>query len=302
MATDRIVLPHPVDLVRTVNPLVRGRGDPTTRIEGRTVWRAMRTSDGPALVRMTQVERDAIDVEAWGPGVDHGRAVAPALAGAADDPTAFPAPDHPAVAEAWRLHRDVLLTRTDPLPVLVAAITEQKVTGMEARRAWRAIVRATADPAPGDAGLTLPPDPERLAAIPSWELTRVGVTDGRAAALREVARHPKRIAALAGEPVADARAWLAKLPGVGRWTVAEVARLALGDPDAVSVGDFHLPNIVAWTLAGEPRGTDERMLELLEPYAGQRGRVQVLLEASGATAPRFGPRLEPRVIEAAPRG
>ena len=59
-------------------------------------------------------------------------------------------------------------------------------------------------------------------------------------------------------------------------------------------------NIVAWTLAGEARGTDERMLELLAPYAGQRGRVQVLLEASGARAPKFGPRFEPRVIEAAP--
>jgi len=302
MVTDRIALPHPVDLVRTVRPLVRGRGDPTTRIEDRTVWRAMRTPDGPATLRVAQVDPDAIEVEAWGPGADHARGRVAALAGAEDDPSAFPTPVHPAVAEAWRRHGDVLLTRTDPFPVLVAAIAEQKVTGMEARRAWRAVVRATADPAPGDAGLTLPPDPERLASIPSWELTRVGVTDRRAVALREVARHPRKIAALADGPLEDARTWLAKLPGVGPWTVAEVSRLALGDPDAVSVGDFHLPNIVAWTLAGEARGTDERMLELLAPYAGQRGRVQVLLEAAGASAPKFGPRFEPRVIEAAPHG
>ena len=204
---------------------------------------------------MTQVDPAAIEVEAWGPGADHARSRAAALAGAEDDPSAFPTPIHPAVAEAWRRHRDVLLTRTDPFPVLVAAITEQKVTGMEARRAWRAVVRGTAAPAPGDAGLSLPPDPERLASIPSWELTRVGVTDRRAAALREVARHPRKIAALADGPLEDAWTWLAKLPGVGPWTVAEVSRLALGDPDAVSVGDFHLPNIVAWTLAGEARGT-----------------------------------------------
>jgi 3-methyladenine DNA glycosylase/8-oxoguanine DNA glycosylase len=87
-----------------------------------------------------------------------------------------------------------------------------------------------------------------------------------------------------------ARAALESLPGIGGWTSAEVARLALGDPDAVSVHDFHLPNLVGWNLAGEPRGTDERMLELLEPYRGQRGRVQRLLEAGGAGAPRFGPR------------
>jgi 3-methyladenine DNA glycosylase/8-oxoguanine DNA glycosylase len=82
------------------------------------------------------------------------------------------------------------------------------------------------------------------------------------------------------------------MPGIGPWTAAEVVRLALGDPDAVSVGDFHLPNLVSWLLAGEPRGTDERMLELLAPYAGHRGRVQLLLEASGAHAPRYGPRME----------
>ena len=175
-----------------------------------------------------------------------------------------------------------------PFPVLIAAILEQKVTGIEARRAWRQIVRRTSEPAPGDAGLLLPPDPERLAAIPGWELTRLGVTGRRAATLREAASHPKKIAALT-----DA-AWLAKLPGIGPWTLGEVGRLAFGDPDAISVGDAHLPNIVCWALAQEPRGTDERMLELLEPYRGQRGRVEVLLEASGITPPAFGPKVEPR--------
>ena len=47
----------------------------------------------------------------------------------------------------------------------------------------------------------------------------------------------------------------------------------MGDPDAVAVGDYHLKNVVGYALAGEARATDERMLELLTPYAGQRGRV-----------------------------
>jgi 3-methyladenine DNA glycosylase/8-oxoguanine DNA glycosylase len=89
-----------------------------------------------------------------------------------------------------------------------------------------------------------------------------------------------------------ARERLQAFPGVGPWTAAEVARIALGDADAVSVGDYHLPHLVGWALAGEARGTDERMLELLEPYRGQRGRVQLLLEASGLHAPRYGPRAE----------
>jgi hypothetical protein len=40
------------------------------------------------------------------------------------------------------------------------------------------------------------------------------------------------------------------------------------------------------------------MLELLEPYRGQRGRAVRLLELSGIRAPRYGPRLAPRRIEA----
>ncbi|MDP9300618.1 MAG: DNA-3-methyladenine glycosylase 2 family protein [Actinomycetota bacterium] len=296
MTVGRIELEHPVDLRRTIFPLIRGTGDPTARVEGRTVWRAVRTPDGPATIRLKQSAITTIDAEAWGAGAEHAvTVVAPGMVGAFDDPTPF-VPRDPVLAEAWRDHRTVLLTRADPFPVLVAAVLEQKVTGIEARAAWRGIVRMTADEAPGDRGLILPPDAERVASLPSWELTRLGVTGMRAATLREVARHPRKIAALGGEPLEEARAWLTRLPGVGPWTVAEVARLALGDPDAVSVGDFHLPNIVAWALAGEVRGDDDRMIELLEPYRGQRGRVQVLLEASGITAPRFGPKLEPRTF------
>ena len=65
----------------------------------------------------------------------------------------------------------------------------------------------------------------------------------------------------------------------------------------MSVGDFHLKNLVSWALAGEPRGTDERMLELLAPWAGHRAYVVRLLELSGLRPPRYGPRLTPRRFE-----
>src|SRR5262245_36097800 len=162
MATSRLVPPHPVDLRRTLFPLIRGKGDPTTRVAGSTVWRAVRTQDGPATLRLTQVDRQRIDVVAWGPGADRAiETVAPGLAGALDDPRRF-VPRDELMEGIWRDHRSVLLTRTDPFPVLIAAILAQKVQGVEARRAWRAVVMATADPAPGDLGLHLPPDPERL--------------------------------------------------------------------------------------------------------------------------------------------
>jgi 3-methyladenine DNA glycosylase/8-oxoguanine DNA glycosylase len=294
MASRLITLEHPVDLRQTVFPLVRGTGDPTTRVVGRTVWRSLRTADGPATLRLAQRDRHTIEVDAWGPGADRAVGeVAPGLVGALDDPNSFVLRDE-LLERIWRDHRDVLLTRTDPFPVLIAAILEQRVAGIEARTAWREIVLATSDAAPGDVGLRLPPEAERLAAIPQWRLTKLGVVHRRASTLREVTRHPKKIAALVDATPDEARAFLSKLPGIGPWTTAEVCRLALGDPDAISLGDYHLPHIVSWAFEGEPRGTDERMLELLEPYRGQRGRVEILLEASGISAPAFGPKMERR--------
>jgi 3-methyladenine DNA glycosylase/8-oxoguanine DNA glycosylase len=255
--------------------------------------RATRTPDGPATLSLRAV-RDRIEMEAWGEGADRALETAPALIGALDDWSGFVA-HHEVVRELRRRHVGLRLARTgDVMDALIPAICEQKVTGREARRAYRALTRTVAEPAPGPVELTLPPDPARVAALPSHLFHRWGLDGRRGDALRSVCRRAASIDALATRPLADARAALATLPGVGPWTVAEVARLALGDPDAVSVGDFHVPHLVSWLLAGEPRGDDARMLELLAPYEGNRGRVQLLLEASGATAPRFGPRMEVR--------
>ena len=98
--------------------------------------------------------------------------------------------------------------------------------------------------------------------------------------------------ALALDP-ADADRRLRSLPGIGAWTSAEIRQRAMGDPDAVSVGDYHLPNVVGWTLAR--RKTDDAgMLELLAPYAGHRYRVTRLVELGGSVPPRHGPRMSVR--------
>ena len=67
---------------------------------------------------------------------------------------------------------------------------------------------------------------------------------------------------------------------------------ALGDPDAVSVGNYHLSHHVGFALTGS-RTDDAGMLELLEPWAGHRQRVIRLIARSGAVEPRRGPRLAP---------
>jgi len=286
-----IATPFPIDLAGTLVALRRGAGDPTMRVARDDVWRALRTPDGPATLHLRSIGSD-VRAEAWGPGAVWALDSAPGLIGTLDDDAGF-RPHHEVVAEIWRRRRGVRITRSGGvLDVLVPTILEQRVTGLEACRAYRSMVLATGERAPGPGGLYLPPDPRRLADTPYFAFHPWGVERGRADSIRAACAHAPRIETAASLPLDRAKDLLGRLHGVGPWTVAEVARLALGDADAVSVGDFHLPNVVCWALAGEPRGTDERMLDLLEPYRGQRGRVQRLLEAGHVRAPAFGPRME----------
>jgi 3-methyladenine DNA glycosylase/8-oxoguanine DNA glycosylase len=150
--------------------------------------------------------------------------------------------------------------------------------------------------APGPHGLTLPPPPELLARTPYWAFHSLGLERRRADAIRAAAAVAHQLEQIRDLPAAEARRRLESVPGVGPWTAAETMRLALGDPDAVSVGDYNLPRQVCWVLAGERDGDDARMLELLEPYTGQRARVVLLIERSGLRPARRGPRYAPREI------
>lgn len=257
------------------------------------VWRATRTPDGPATMHLGESGDDVV-VRAWGPGAAWALEAAPALVGSYDDDSDF-RPSHAIVAELHRRLGGLRIPRSQAVvETLVPTILEQKVQGVEAKRSYRHLVHALGEPAPGpagDRGLLLPPSPPRLAATPSYAFHPFGVERKRADAIRRACSHARRMEEAAAMAPADARRRLCALPGVGPWSAAEVAGVALGDADAVSVGDYHLPHDVAWALAGEPRGDDARMLELLEPYRGQRGRVVRLLVAAGIHAPRFGPRM-----------
>jgi 3-methyladenine DNA glycosylase/8-oxoguanine DNA glycosylase len=288
----------PFDLFRTLAPLRHGTGDPTLRMAAGRAWRATRTADGPATVALVQA-RDHVQAEAWGPGADCALATVPSLLGL--DRAWGPIGDHHRlVRELARRFPGVRLTRSGAvLESLVPAILEQKVTGGEARRAWRGLIAKHGEPAPGPATfrLRLPPTPEILASLPYHAYHPFGVEQRRADVIRRAAMRAAKLEAVTELPPDQAQARLMSVPGIGPWTAAEVAVRVLGDPDAVSVGDFHLPNLVAWALAREPRGDDARMLELLEPWRGERARVVRLLESSGLYAPRYGPRLTPRRIE-----
>jgi len=286
------------DLSATFFPMRRGTGDPTTRIGRGEVWRASRTPDGPATVRFERIG-DGVAVGAWGDGAAWIVDRAPDWLGLADRTDTFE-PRPGVVHEAWRRSPGLRIPRAGlVVEHLIPSILEQKVTGREARRAYRRMTLALGEPAPGppDLGLVLPPDPARLAGLPYYSMHPFGIEKRRADVIRSVCTKATWIEATASMPQHDARARLLAIPGVGPWTVAEVSRLAFGDADALSVGDFHVPHLVSYALAGEPRGTDERMLQLLEPYRPFRGLVQLLLERSGARSPAFGPRMDVRAIE-----
>jgi 3-methyladenine DNA glycosylase/8-oxoguanine DNA glycosylase len=297
-----IALDGPFDLVTTLRPLVRGQGDRTIRIAPGRAWWAGRTAAGPATLAFDQ-GTDRVGVDAWGPGSEVALARATRLLGLGPGSLgsgSLATADHRRLADLARRHPGIRIPRTEAVfEAVVAAIVEQKVTGTEARRVWHGLVRTYGELAPGPAevGLRLLPAPAVLAALPYYRYHTLGLERRRADLIRAVASRASWFEATVELSLPEAYARLQAVPGIGPWTAAEVAVRALGDADAVSVGDFHIPNMVAWALAGEPRGTDARMLELLEPYRGRRALVVRLLELSGLRAPQYGPRMSPRRIE-----
>jgi 3-methyladenine DNA glycosylase/8-oxoguanine DNA glycosylase len=292
-----LALDGPLDLAASLGPLARGRGDRTIRIAPARAWWATRTTDGIATLGLT-VNGECLTAEAWGPGADRLLARVPSLFSVGTG--TLVGDDDPRIAALARRRPGVRVLRTGAVvDALVAAILEQKVTGTEAHRAWHGLVRLHGEPAPGppELGLRVLPAPKVLAAMPYWSYHVLGLEQRRAELIRAIARRASWFEAIVELPLTEAYARLRSVPGIGPWTAAEIGVRALGDVDAVSVGDFHLPNVVAYALAGEPRGDDARMLELLEPFRGRRALVVRLLELSGIQAPRYGPRLAPRRIE-----
>jgi 3-methyladenine DNA glycosylase/8-oxoguanine DNA glycosylase len=279
----------PVDLRLTLWPLRQGPGDPTCRA-GRdgAWWRATWTPDGPATLRI--VPGAELRLQAWGPGAAVALEDAPALLGRDDRVDGFE-PDG-LVRILHRRLSGLRFTRTRPvLETLVPTVLGQRVAVADARAAWRQMARAWGTDAPGPGGLLLPPSPAVLAGTPTPAYHLVGVEASRANTIRRAAARAARVERAADAGPYEASRVLASIPGIGPWTLAHVAAQAFGDPDAVPLGDYGLPHHVTWALRREPCGDDDRMLELLAPYAGHRGRVVRLLLAGHPKPPRRAPRM-----------
>ncbi|KOU82927.1 MULTISPECIES: DNA-3-methyladenine glycosylase family protein [unclassified Streptomyces] len=286
----------PVDLGLTLGPLRRGPGDPTFRTtpDG-SVWRATRTPEGPATLRVSRTgpAGTEIDAEAWGAGAAWLLDQLPALLGAGDDPAVF-VPRHRLVHASHRSRPGLRLTRTGlVLESLIPTVLEQKVTADEAYRAWRRLVRQYGEPAPGPhwQNLYVMPDPRTWALIPSWDWHKAGVDAKRSDTIVRAVRVANRLEEAAAMDLPEAARRLEAVPGIGPWTSAETLQRSNGHPDAVTTGDLHLPGIIGYALAGDRDADDAAMLELLAPYAGQRHRAARLILLAGRTPPRRSPRM-----------
>jgi len=285
-----ISLDPPPDLRLLLTRLNGGVGHPTRKNTSTRAWRASRTPEGPATLQL-EVEGTDVTATAWGPGAEWSLQQLPGLLGAADDPDSFPTNDHRLMRELKGRFRGLRIARTERVhEAIVPVILGQVVTVKEAHRAERALNQAHGEAAPGPEPLWLQPSPEVLGRLAYEEYHPLGIGRNKAQLIIEVSRRANRLEEIATMSTEDAERRLQAVRGIGPWSSALVVSEALGDPDAVPVGDYHLPNTVAWALAGEARATDRRMLELLEPYRPHRYRAALMIKLSGIGAPKYGPR------------
>ena len=283
----------PVDVAQTLRPLRRGAFDPTFRADPTGIWRTLQTPDGDATLHLRGTA--SVEATAWGPGAGWALAAVPEMLGAGDDWSDLDVAGTPFLADALRRNPGLRLLRTSQVfEMMLAAVLEQKVTGKEARHSWRVLITkyGTVAPGPAPAGMVVCPPASVWRRIPSWEWHRAGVGPQRSDTVMRVASVAaslERTLALGRGGPAVERA-LRSVRGVGVWTAAETMQRAHGDADSPSFGDYHLPAVVGWALAGSPVD-DDGMAELLAPWAGQRQRIMRLIEASGFAKPRFGARM-----------
>lgn len=276
-----------------IGRLYRGPGDPTHRRVQDVWYRAATSPQGGLLLELRDSGTD-VAARAWGPGRHWALEQLPRLLGC-HDPADFH-PQHPLLAELARRNPQLRVGATDLVcESLLPSVVEQKVTGAEAFRAIHRLTRRFAEPAPGPAGraghpahgMRLPLTAAQWARIPSWDYLRAGVEQKRSATVVGCARRGRALERTLGNEQADTA--LQSLPGIGPWTSARTRQQAHGDADAWSIGDYHVPRAISHALCGEQLD-DDGCAELLEPFAGHRYRVELLLGRAGMAVERHGAR------------
>lgn len=290
------------NLNQSIRTFRRSAADPCAVFDGSAWWFSYRINQEPVTLRLRE-KSSTVSAQAWGPGAQAALESLPQLLGADDDWSEFDSASFQrklpnAVRDARRIHSGLRLGSSGRVvDHLIPVILEQKVTGAEAFAGYSRLLRSYGHMPPGPsealpARLRLAPTPAHWRTIPSWQWHRAGVGPARAETIMRVLARAPALERLSEASSTRAQEGLQSILGIGPWSSAEVVQVSHGDPDAISVGDYHLAHFVGYALTGK-RTDDAGMLELLAPFAGHRQRVVRLLYLSGIREPRRAPRLGP---------
>lgn len=263
---------------------------------GPSAWWATTTPSGPATLQLKRISPEVIASKAWGLGAEWITNKVPDLLGLSDNSDTFN-PDG-VVGKLWKQNR-FRVGRTDLVwDAAIGAILSQKVQVTKAMMSLRAIRNTFGYSAPGPIRANLLPTANTVAEMSYVDFHKLGVERKRAETIIRLAKEMPRIKV---NPLGNRKEEqssvdkqnilrLSKIKGIGPWTLGLIAAVAYGDTDAVPVGDYHIPNTVAWNLHGIPRADDKQMLQMLEAHKPHRWRV-IRLCKGNSPAPKYGPRL-----------
>ena len=254
-----------------------GLYDPTASVSRTRVRKAFATARGPCVVELA-AEDGGVAFAVEGGAEDEVAADLESAFAVDDGMDAF-SPDHPVLAKLHRALPGLRLVRVPwRFDVALSVVLQQRVTVREAWQEWSRITKRYGERI---GGLYVAPSAEAIARMETWRLEELGVDPKRARAAVALARDVHRRGMFGWTDVARVRKHMRAVRGIGPWTTEMTLGYGYGDPDALPLADVHLPHLVAHALAHEPRGTDERMVELLEPYRGHRFRAVRLILAGG---------------------
>jgi 3-methyladenine DNA glycosylase/8-oxoguanine DNA glycosylase len=270
----------PLDLRRSLLFQNVGTHDPTCAVGETFLRKSFHAQTGPCTVLLQRCE-GGLSASVWGPGAEGiGAELARGLA--QDDGYARFAETAPPVFQ--KLHRRNPGLRILRFPWLYdhlcSAVLQQRVRWVDAAKQFR--ILALRHGGKTAEGAALFPSAEILSRLPGWELESIGIDPKRTRALLTLAREWRTHPLKASMEPPELRKRLLRLRGIGPWTVETALGFGAGDPDALPLADLYLPHLVCRALAGEERGTDERMVELLEPVRGHRFRAIRLLHTLGS--------------------
>lgn len=276
----------PVHFPRTFNLQRLGPYDPTTDLDHGSFRKAFYYRDSPAAIEIVRSNRDSaasLTIRAYGEYADELVEETASGMRQEDGYAHFSTPDR----GMQRLHRLLPGLRVLRVPWLYdmtcSAILQQRIRTVDAMREWRKITYRYGAPAP--LGLRAFPPAEVLASVPQFALESIGIDAKRAKTLLRFAREMRFVSLKPGMGFEQLRQTLLRVSGIGPWTTETVLGYGAGDVDAAIPGDLHLPRIVCYALAGEEDGSDERMMELLEPFRGHRFRIIRLITSAGIDLP-----------------